>query len=88
MDMIDSGRLPLNEANWQRLINNPDLIALGRSRMDDRREGIDPGAEQYGAFMPAPEPAAEPPDSANPMAQTLGYSSIKRRPVQIGRQTY
>ena len=56
--------------------------------MDDRREGIDPGAEQYGVFMPAPEPAAEPPDPANPMAQALGYGSINRRPVRIGRQSY
>jgi len=88
MDMIDSGRLPLNEANWRRMLNDPSLIALGRSRMDDRREGIDPGAEQYGAFMPAPAPAAEPPDPENPMAQELGYGSIKRRPLRVGRQSY
>ena len=24
MDMIDSGRLPLNEANWHRMINDPE----------------------------------------------------------------
>jgi hypothetical protein len=37
MDMIDSGRLRLNEANWRRMIGDPDLIALGRSRIEDRR---------------------------------------------------
>ena len=88
MDLIDSGRLPLNEANWRAMLNDPSLIALGRSRMDDRREGIDPGAEQYGAFIPAPGPAAELPDPTSPMAQALGYGSIKRRPMQIGRQSY
>jgi hypothetical protein len=88
MEMIDSGRVRLDQANWDRMLNDPDLIALGRSRMDDRREGIDPGAEQYGAFMPASEPAAEPPDPANAMAQALGYGSIARRPVRIGRQSY
>jgi hypothetical protein len=88
MDMIDSGRLPLNEANWNRMLNDPSLIALGRSRMDDRREGIEPGASQYGVFMPASEPAADPPDPANAMAQALGYGSIARRPVRIGRQSY
>jgi len=88
IDLVDSGRLPLNAANWDRLINNPDLIALGRSRFEDRREGIDPGAEQYGAFIPPPEPAAQPPDPTSPMAQALGYGSIKRRPMQIGRQSY
>jgi hypothetical protein len=88
MDMIDSGRMRLNEANWNRMINDPSLIALGRSRMDDRREGLDPGAEQYGAFMPEPGPAAEPPDPNSPMAQALGYGSIKRRPVRVGRQSY
>jgi hypothetical protein len=36
---------------------------------------------------PAPEPAAEPPDPTSPMAQALGYGSI-RRPMQIGRQSY
>ena len=35
-----------------------------------------------------PAPAAEPPDPTNPMAQALGYGSIKRRPMQIGRQSY
>jgi len=88
IDLVNSGRLPLNAANWDRLINNPDLIALGRSRFEDRREGIDPGAEQYGAFIPPPEPAAQPPDPTSPMAQALGYGSIKRRPMQIGRQSY
>ena len=88
MDLVDSGRLPLNEANWRAMLNDPSLIALGRSRMDDRREGLDPGAEQYGAFIPAPGPAAEPPDPRNPLAQALGYGSIKRRPMQIGRQSY
>jgi hypothetical protein len=70
------------------MISDPDLIALGRSRMDDRREGIDPGAEQYGVFMPEPGPAAEPPDTGSPMAQALGYGSIARRPMRIGRQSY
>jgi len=88
IDLIDSGRLPLNAANWRAMLNDPSLIALGRSRMDDRREGIDPGAEQYGAFIPPPAPAAEPPDPTSPMAQALGYGSIKRRPMQIGRQSY
>jgi hypothetical protein len=88
IDLVNSGRLPLNAANWDRLINNPDLIALGRSRFEDRREGIDPGAEQYGAFIPPPAPTAEPPDPTSPMAQALGYGSIKRRPMQIGRQSY
>jgi hypothetical protein len=37
MDMIDSGQLRLNAANWQRMINDPSLIALGRSRIEDRR---------------------------------------------------
>ena len=54
MDMIDSGRLRLNAANWHAMLNDPALIALGRSRMDDRREGIDPGAEQYGTEQPGP----------------------------------
>jgi hypothetical protein len=34
------------------------------------------------------EPAGEPPDPTSPMAQALGYGSIKRRPMQIGRQVY
>jgi hypothetical protein len=81
MDMIDSGRLPLNEANWRRMISDPDLIALGRSRMEDRREGGLPEGE--------PMPLAEgPPDPNDPMAQALGYGSIKRRPLRIGRQSY
>jgi len=88
IDLVDSGRLPLNAANWHAMMNDPGLIALGRSRMDDRREGIDPGAEQYGAFIPAPAPAADPPDPTSQMAQALGYGSIKRRPMQIGRQAY
>jgi len=98
IDLIDSGRLPLNAANWHQLINNPSLIALGQSRIEDRREGINPGAEQYGTeqpgpvlpvgtYIPTPASAAEPPDPANPMAQALGYGSI-RRPMQIGRQSY
>ena len=88
MDMIDSGQLPLNAANWRAMLNDPSLIAPGRSRMDDRREGIDPGTEQYGAFIPPPAPAEVPPDPNSPMAQALGYGSIKRRPMQIGRQSY
>lgn len=87
IDMINSGRLPLNEANWRAMLNDPSLIALGRSRMEDNRTGIDPSGEQYGAFIPAPAPAAEPPDPSSPMAQALGYSSI-RRPMRIGRQSY
>jgi hypothetical protein len=87
IDLIDSGRLPLNAANWHAMLNDPALIALGRSRMDDRRDGIDPGAEQYGAFIPPPAPAAEPPDPTSPMAQALGYGSI-RRPLRVGRQSY
>jgi hypothetical protein len=85
--------------NWHAMLNDPALIALGRSRMDDRREGIDPGAEQYGTeqpgavlpvgtYIPTPAPAADP---ANPMAQVLGYNSIRRpdpRPLRIGRQNY
>ena len=82
MEMIDSGRLRLNAANWKRMISDPDLIALGRSRMDDRRDGIDPGAEQFAA---APEP---PTDPANAMARALGYGSIKRPPLRVGRQIY
>jgi hypothetical protein len=74
MDMIDSGRLRLNAANWHAMMNDPDLIALGQSRMGT----VD---------APAPEPAAEPPDPTSPMAQALGYGSI-RRPMQIGRQSY
>jgi len=88
IDMVDSERLPLNAANWHAMLNDPSLIALGRSRFEDRREGIDPGAEQYGAFISAPAPAAEPPDPSSQMAQALGYGSIKRRPMQIGRQSY
>ena len=87
MDLVNSGRLRLTP-NWRAMLNDPSLIALGRSRMDDRREGIDPGAEQYGAFIPAPGPAAELPDPTSPMAQALGYGSIRRRPMQIGRQSY
>ena len=87
MDLIDSERLRLNAANWHAMMNDPSLIALGRSRMDDRRQGIDPGAEQYGAFIPPPTPAAEPPDPTSPMAQALGYGSI-RRPLRVGRQIY
>jgi hypothetical protein len=81
MDMIDSGRLPLNEANWHRMISDPDLIALGRSRMADRRDGSD---------MPEPEPnvAEGPPNPEDPMTQALGYGSIARRPMRIGRQSY
>jgi len=75
MDLIDSGRLPLNAANWHAMMNDPSLIALGRSRMGTVDE-------------PAPVPAAEPPDPTSPMAQALGYGSIKRRPMQIGRQSY
>jgi len=78
MDLIDSGRLPLNAANWHAMLNDPSLIALGRSRIEDRVNG-------------GPEPAAMaevPPDPTNPMAQALGYGSIKRRPMQIGRQSY
>jgi hypothetical protein len=96
IDLVDSGRLPLNEANWHAMMNDPSLIALGRSRMDDRREGINPGAEQYGTeqpgavlpvgtYIPTPAPAADP---TNPLAQALGYGSIRRRPMQIGRQSY
>jgi len=66
--------------------------------MDDRREGIDPGAEQYGTeqpgpvlpvgtYIPTPAPAAAPPDPNSPMVQALGYGSI-RRPMRIGRQSY
>jgi len=98
IDLIDSERLPLNAANWHAMLNDPALIALGRSRMDDRREGIDPGAEQYGTeqpgpvlpvgtYIPTPAPAAAPPDPNSPMVQALGYGSI-RRPMRIGRQSY
>jgi hypothetical protein len=31
MDLIDSGRLRLNAANWQRMLSDPALIALGQS---------------------------------------------------------
>ena len=75
IDLVDSGRLPLNAANWHAMLNDPALIALGRSRMGSVDE-------------PAPAPAAEPPDPTSPMAQALGYGSIKRRPMQIGRQSY
>jgi len=88
IDMVDSGRLPLNAANWHAMLNDPALIALGRSRFEDRRKGVDPGTEQYGVFPPAPAPAAELPDPTTPMAQALGYGSIKRRPMAIGRQSY
>jgi hypothetical protein len=37
IDLIDSGWLRLNEANWNRMINDPELIELGRSRIEDRR---------------------------------------------------
>ena len=57
------------------MLNDPSLIALGQSRMGT----VD---------APAPEPAAEPPDPTSPMAQALAYGSIKRRPMQIGRQSY
>ena len=87
MDLVDSGRLRLTP-NWQHMLNDPGLIALGRSRMDDRREGIDPGAEQYGAFIPAPIRLRRLLIRASPMAQALGYGSIRRRPMQIGRQSY
>jgi hypothetical protein len=80
MEMIDSGRLRLDQANWDRMLNDPDLIALGRSRMDDRREGGSPD--------PGPAVAAGPPDPEDPMAQALGYGSIVRRPMRIGRQSY
>jgi len=76
IDLVDSGRLPLNAANWQRMMNDPSLIALGRSRM-----------EQAGP-EPSPAVAEGPPDPADPMAQALGIGSIKRRPMQIGRQSY
>ena len=87
IDLVDSGQLRLTP-NWHAMLNDPSLIALGRSRIEDNRQGIDPGAEQYGAFIPPPVPAAEPPDPTNPLAQALGYGSIKRRPMQIGRQSY
>ena len=35
IDLVDSGRLRL--PNWDRMINDPSLIALGRSRIEDRR---------------------------------------------------
>jgi hypothetical protein len=37
MNMIDSGGVRLNQANWNRMLNDPALIALGRSRIEDRR---------------------------------------------------
>jgi len=80
IDMVDSGRLPLNEAHWRAMMNDPSLIALGRSRFEDRTQGNAP--------EPAPMPLEGPPDPTNPMAQALGYGSIKRRPMQIGRQSY
>jgi hypothetical protein len=49
--------------------------------MEDRREGGLPEGE--------PMPLAEgPPDPEDPMAQALGYGSIARRPMRIGRQSY
>ena len=63
------------------MITDPDLIALGRSRMVDLTKG---------SFnQPEPDPAAGPPDPTNPMAQALGYGSIDRpRRLQVGRQSY
>jgi hypothetical protein len=80
IDLVDSGRLPLNAAHWRAMMNDPSLIALGQSRIEDRTQGNAP--------EPAPMPLEGPPDPTNPMAQALGYGSIKRRPMQIGRQSY
>jgi hypothetical protein len=49
--------------------------------MEDRRDGSDTPS-------PAPNAAEEPPDPSNAMAQALGYGSIKRRPLRVGRQSY
>ena len=82
MDMIDSGRVRLNDANWRRMLNDPRLIALGQSHIEDRTNGRD---------IPAPARPVDPgvsPGPDNLMAQALGYGSIAPRPVRIGRQSY
>jgi hypothetical protein len=76
MDMIDSGRLRLNEANWHSMLNDPYLIAMGQSRIEDRNQPSDYGPWDY-------LPAAIPYDPNNVMSQQLGYDAIRRPPFGL-----
>jgi hypothetical protein len=75
MNMVDSGQLRLNEANWHSMLNDPYLTALGQSRIEDRRQPSD-----YG---PWDLPAAIPYDPNNAMSQQLGYDAIRRPPFGL-----
>jgi hypothetical protein len=75
MDMVDSGQLRLNEANWHSMLNDPYLIARGQSRIEDRRQPSD-----YG---PWDLPAAIPYDPNDVMSQQLGYDAIRRPPFGL-----
>lgn len=70
MDWVDSGQLRLTP-NWQRMLHDPALIALGQSRIEDRNLPSD-----YGPWDLPPMPDRTP----NEMSQQLGYDAI-RRPV-------
>lgn len=83
MDMVDSGQLRLNDANWNRMLNDPSLIAQGQSRMEDRRD--QPSAERlpddppFGRYFVDqnmnPNSLTDP---INPMSEQLGYWAIRR----------
>jgi hypothetical protein len=75
MDMVDSGQLRLNAANWHSMLNDPYLTALGQSRIEDRRQPSD-----YGPWDP---PAAIPYDPNDVMSQQLGYDAIRRPPFGL-----
>jgi hypothetical protein len=79
MDMVDSGQLRLN-ANWQRMLNDPALIALGQSRMRD--------ITQPGDYEAPEVPAID--QSPNELSRQLGYDAIRRpsRRVIIGNKSY
>jgi hypothetical protein len=90
MEMIDSERMRLNQANWRRMLSDPRLIALGRSQMEDRRDqppaGRLPTDPPWG-YIPDPSIIPEPP---NEMSQQLGYDAIRRPPPRtiIGNRRY
>jgi hypothetical protein len=80
MEMIDSERMRLNEANWRRMLSDPDLIARGQLRMEDRRQPSDYGAWDIPAVDRTP----------NEMSRQLGYDAIRRPSprVVIGNRRY
>jgi hypothetical protein len=80
MEMIDSERMRLNEANWRRMLSDPRLIALGQPRLEDRRQPSDYGPWDIPAIDQTP----------NEMSQQLGYDAIRRPPPRtiIGNRRY